>query len=72
VNSTASGGGAVAAPTTGGGSLLSGLVPQGGGDGDLTGNILDMKQAEIGYKANLAILKVDDNMQRELLNDFRV
>lgn len=63
----------VAAPVTGqGGVQVAGLVPQDGGDGNITGSILDLKQAEIGYKANLAVIKVDDRLQRELLNDFRV
>ena len=70
-SSDASPANASASPTTGqGGIRVQGLIPQ--DDTDTAANLVNIKQAEIGYKANIAVLKVNQDLQRDLLNDFKV
>lgn len=41
-------------------------------DVDMASEVVDLKQAVSSYQANVAVLRMADDMQRELLRDFRV
>lgn len=47
-------------------------VRAGASEVDLSSEAVDMNMAVTSYKANAAVIRAQDDMQRELLNDFRV
>lgn len=55
------------------GGVSSAFAARGGPPGvDLAREAVDVSQAVNSYKANAAVIRAVDDMQRELLRDFRV